>query len=56
MPNSNPKTDIQKYPIFCSWYNFFIANVSDFTRILLVKVKTFGPSYIHKKLNYASTF
>ena len=23
MPNSNPKTSIQKYLIFCSWYNVF---------------------------------
>jgi hypothetical protein len=34
----NPKTSIQKYPIFCSWYNFFSANVSDFARILLAKI------------------
>ena len=26
----NSKTSIQKYPIFCSWYNVFSANVSDF--------------------------
>jgi hypothetical protein len=23
MFNSNPKTSIRKYPIFCCWYNFF---------------------------------
>ena len=23
MSNFNPKTSIQKYPIFCSWYNVF---------------------------------
>ena len=53
MFNSNPKTSIQKYPIFCSYYNVFIADVSDFTRILLVKVKNFELSYLHKKLSYA---
>ena len=35
---------------------FFIANVSDFTRILLVKVKKFELSYIPKKISYSSTF
>jgi hypothetical protein len=36
---------------------FFIANVSDFKRILLVKVKNFFElSYLHKELSYASTF
>jgi hypothetical protein len=29
MSQFNPKTSIRKYPIFCSWYNFFSANVSD---------------------------
>ena len=52
----NSKTSIQKYLIFCSWYNFFIANVSDFKCILLVKVENFEPSYLHEKLSYASTF
>jgi hypothetical protein len=33
---------------------FFIANVSDFTRILLVKIKNFELSYLHKKLSYVS--
>ena len=33
---------------------FFIANVSDFTRILLVKIKNFDLSYLHKKLSYTS--
>ena len=54
MPKSNPKTSVQKYSIFCSWYNVF--NVSDFTRILLVKTKNFNLSYLHKKSSYASTF
>ena len=35
---------------------FFIANVSDFTRILLVEIKNFELSYLHEKLSYASTF
>ena len=26
----DPKTSIRKYLIFCSFYNFFSANVSDF--------------------------
>ena len=35
---------------------FFIANVSDFTHILLVKIKNFKSSYLHKKLSCASIF
>ena len=35
---------------------FFIANVSDFKRILLIKIKNFEFSYLHKKLSYVSTF
>ena len=35
---------------------FFIANVSDFTRVLLLKIKNFELSYLHKKLGYTSTF
>ena len=30
MHNFDLKTSIRKYPIFCSRYNFFSANVSDF--------------------------
>jgi hypothetical protein len=30
MINFSLKTSIQKYPTFCSWYNVFSANVSDF--------------------------
>ena len=30
MPNFNSKTSIWKYPIFCTWYNLFSANISDF--------------------------
>ena len=41
---------------FCSWFNVFIANVSDFICILLVKFKNFELSYPHKKLNHASIF
>ena len=52
----NPKMSIQKYPTFCSWYNFFSANVSDFIRILILKIKNFERSYLHKKLSYANIF
>ena len=41
---------------FAVGITFFIANVSDATRILLTKIKNFKPSYLHKKLSYASTF
>ena len=41
---------------FAVGITFFIANVSDFTRILLVKIKNFEFSYLHKKLSYANTF
>ena len=34
----------------------FIANISDLTRILLVKIKNFELSYLPKKLSYTSTF
>ena len=30
MLNFDSKTSVQKYHIFCSWYNFFSTNVSDF--------------------------
>ena len=40
MLNSNPKTSIQEYRIFCSYYKFFTANVSDFTRIHYQKFRT----------------
>ena len=33
MFNFNPKLSIQKYPIFCRWYNVFSANVSDFFHV-----------------------
>ena len=56
MFNFNPKTSIQKYPIFSSWYNFFIANVPDFTLILLTKITNFELSYLHKKLSYTNIF
>ena len=36
----NPKMSIQKYPIFRNWYNFFSANVSNFTDLFLLKIKT----------------
>jgi hypothetical protein len=41
---------------FAVGITFFIANVSDFTRILLVKITNFELSYLHKKLSYASIF
>ena len=47
---------IRKYSISCGWYNFFRANVSGFTHILLVKIKNFEISYVHKKSSYANTF
>ena len=37
MFNFNSKASIQKHPTFCSWYNFFNTNVSDFTGISLQK-------------------
>ena len=40
---------------FAVGITFFIANVSDFTCILLVKVKNFELSYLYKKLSYTST-
>jgi hypothetical protein len=56
MSNFNLKTSIQKYPFFAVGITFFIANVSDFTRILLIKIINFELSYLHEKLSYASTF
>ena len=41
---------------FAVGITFFSANVSDFTSILLVKIKNFELSYLHRKLSYASTF
>ena len=35
---------------------FFVANISNLARILLVKVKNFEPSYLYKQLSYASIF
>jgi hypothetical protein len=54
-------TLIQKHVLkniltFAVGITFFIANVSGFTRILLVKIKNFEFSYLYKKLSYASTF
>ena len=41
MFNFNPKISIRKYPIFCSWHNFFSVNVSDFyTYFTSKKLKT----------------
>ena len=41
---------------FAVGIKFFIANVSDYSRILLVKIKNFELSYVHKKLSYVSIF
>jgi hypothetical protein len=41
---------------FAVGITFFIANVSDFTSILLIKIKNFEHSYLHEKLSYAKTF
>ena len=35
---------------------FLSANVSDFTRILLVKIQNFELSYLHRKLSYSNKF
>ena len=56
MLNFDQKTSIQKYPIFCSWYNCFGANVSDFYRFSLLKIKNFELSYLFKQLSYTNTF
>ena len=42
--------------LFCSWFNIFIVNVSSFARILLVEIKKFELSYLHKKLSYTNSF
>jgi hypothetical protein len=41
MLNFNPKTGIQKYPIFCGWYNFFDAKVSGFYTYFVIKNENF---------------
>ena len=41
---------------FAVGITLFIANVSDFMRILLIKIINFELSYLHEKLSYASTF
>ena len=56
MTDFNSKMSILKYPIFCRYYNFFSANVSDITGISLVKIKNFEASYLYKKLSYTNTF
>ena len=52
----NPKTSIQKYLIFYSWYNFFSANVSDFYMYCTAKNSNFELSYLYKKLSYTNAF
>ena len=46
----------QNIPFFAVGKTFFIANVSDFTSILLVKITNFKLAYLHKKLSYANIF
>jgi hypothetical protein len=41
---------------FAVGITFFIANVSGFTRILLIKIKNFELSYLHENLGYAGIF
>ena len=41
MFNLTPRTSIWKYPIFCSWYNLFNANISDFYRYFIAKNQIF---------------
>ena len=41
---------------FAVGITFFIATASNFTRILLIKIKNFELSYLHEELSYASTF
>lgn len=48
----NPKMSNQKYPIFCSWYNFFCVNVSDFYRHFTSKTRNFESLYLSKQLRY----
>jgi hypothetical protein len=55
-PTLIQKQKSENIPFFAVGAIFFIANVSDFTRILLVKIKNFELSYFHEKLSYASTF
>ena len=43
MFNSDSRTDIRKYTIFCNWYNYFSANVSDFYTYFTAKIKNFEP-------------
>ena len=52
MFNFNLKTSIRKYPIFCSCYNFFCANVSDFYTHF--NIKYFELSYLYGKLSYTN--
>jgi hypothetical protein len=56
MFNYNTKTAIQNILLFAVDVVFFSANVSDLTRISLLKIKNFELSYFHKKLGYANTF
>jgi hypothetical protein len=54
-PTSIQKQVSKNILFFAVGITFFIANVSDFTRILLIKIINFELSYLHKKLSYAST-
>jgi hypothetical protein len=55
-PNLIQKQVFKNTLLFAVVTMFFIVNVSDFTRILLVKVKKFESSYLHKKLSSANFF
>jgi hypothetical protein len=56
MFNFNLRMSIQKYSIFCSWYNIFSANVSDFYRYFMRKIKNFDLLYLSQQLSYIITF
>jgi hypothetical protein len=55
-PNLIQKQVFKNILFFAVSIIFLIANVLDFTRILLVKVKNFESSYLHEKFSYASIF
>jgi hypothetical protein len=55
-PNLIQKQVSKNILFFAVSIMFFIANVLDFTRILLIRIKNFEPSYLHEKLSYATIF
>jgi hypothetical protein len=56
MPNLIQKQVFKNTLFFAVGITFFIANVFNLTRILLMKIENFEPSYLHEKLSYANTF